>query len=173
LRSFDHIALTREIIAQEKASGIDAIKADIALDLDINGIDTIKDDSVTVTHLPTGDSRDFLAHKPKPKNFKEDKLGDIFAWNKNANKDAKHQKLNEVLSNFQGAGRKSNVPASVAEHGMMTGQSVSDQAWSGDDQSVVNNFVTEELYIHTKVFLHCPLLIIAHDCRWYICNLSN
>lgn len=154
MRSFDRIALTQEILAQEQASGIDTVKADIALDLDINGIDTIKDDSVTVSHLPVGDSLDFLAHKSKPaKNSKEDKLGDIFAWNKNANKDAKHQKLNEVLSNFQGAGKTSNVPASVAQQGMMTGQNVSDQTWSGNDQAAVKNFVTEELYIHSKVFL--------------------
>jgi len=88
-------------------------------------------------------------------------LNDIFAWNKNANMDAKHQKLNEVLSNFQGAGQKSNVPASVAQHGMMTGANVSDQTWSGDDQNVVKNFVTEELYIHSKVF--SPLSIVNYS----------
>lgn len=158
MRSFDRIALTKEIIAQEQASGVDTVKADIALDLDLNGVDSIKDDSVTVSHLPVGDSLDFLTHKKKvAQNSKEDNLGNIFSWNKNANSNDKHAKLNQVLSNYQGAVKESRVSASVAQHGMMTGQNVSEQGWSGDDKDAVKNFVTEELYIHSKVFQYFSL----------------
>lgn len=163
MRSFDRIALTKEIVAQEKASGIDTVKADIALDLDLNGVDSIKDNSVTVSHLPNGDSLDLPTHKVKPQkntNAKEKPLSNIFAWNEKDSSKDKHQKVNQVLSDFQDATKESQVPATLAQHGMMTGQNVYDQKWSGDDQDAVKNFVTEELYIHTKVSLCCPFLTI-------------
>ena len=153
MRSFDRIALTQEIIDQQRNSGIDAVKADIALDLDLNGVDSIKTDSVTVSAAPTGDNLDAVAHQTKAeKNVKEAKLGSLFAWDKKANSRDKHQKLSQVLSNFEGAIKDSQVSESVAEHGMMTGQNVYDQTWQGNDQDAVKNFVTEELYIHSKVF---------------------
>jgi hypothetical protein len=152
LRSFDRIALTQEIIAQEQASGINTVKADIALDLDVNGVDSIKDDSVTVSRLPIGDQFDFLVHKENPeKSSREDRLGDMFSWDQDSNPDDKHARLNQVLSDFQGAVKESQVSATIAEQGMMTGQNVFDQGWSGDGQDAVKNFVTEELYIHSKV----------------------
>jgi oligoribonuclease (3'-5' exoribonuclease) len=153
LRSFDRIALTQEIIDQQRKSGVDAVKADIALDLDLNGVDSIKTDSITVAAAPTGDNLDAVAHqKKKEKHVKEANLESLFAWGRKDDSRDKHQKLSNVLSGFEGAIKDSKVSESVAEHGMMTGQNVYDQTWQGKDQDAVKNFVSEELYIHSKVF---------------------
>ena len=153
MRSFDRIALTQEIIDQQRNSGIDAVKADIALDLDLNGVDTMKSESVTVSAASTGDSLDAVAHGRKAeKKVREADLGSLFAWDKKTNSTDKHRKLSQVLSNFERATKDSQVSESVAEHGMMTGQNVYDQTWQGNDQDAVKNFVSEELYIHSKVY---------------------
>jgi hypothetical protein len=167
LRSFDRIPLTQQLLDQEQKSGVDVIKADIALDLNLNGIDRLKDDNVTVSHLGNGDSMDCVAHHHAgpSQNHKETKLGDMFSWTDKTNQDAKYNQLNQVLSAYDGAATKSQVSGTVAEQGMMTGQNVYDQTWTGNSADAVKNFVTEELYIHTKVYLASAyLLIIAHDC---------
>ena len=154
MRSFDRIALTQDIIDQQHQSGVNAPVAVIALDLELNGVDFIKDNSFTVSSLPTGDSLDLVAHQPKRDSKAENQnLGTAFSWDGNATSDAKQQHLSQLLSDFQGAAEANHVSGSIAEHGMMTGQNVFDQAWKGDDQAAVKNFVSEELYIHSKVAL--------------------
>ena len=157
MRSFDRIALTQEIIAQQQNSGVNAVKADIALDLDLSGVNRIKSDSVTVSAAPIGDTFDAVAHQTKAqKNVKDHNLGSLFAWDGKTNSNDKHQKLNQVLSDFEGAIQDSRVAESVAQQGMMTGQNVFDQTWQGNDRDAVKNFVSEELYIHSKVVPFCP-----------------
>ena len=85
------------------------------------------------------------------KNHKDRKLGDLFSWNEKTSTDGKYKQVNQVLSNYESAMTPSGVADSVAEHGMMTGKNVYDQTWGGDSKEAVENFVTEELYIHTKV----------------------
>ena len=153
MRSFDRIALTKEIIDQQKNSGVNTVLADIALDLDLNGVDSIKSNSVAVSAAPTGDNLDAVAHQRKAeKKVKEANLGSLFDWDTKTNPHDKHQKLSQVLSAFDRAVKDPQVSESVAEQGMMTGQNVYDQTWHGNDQDAVKNFVTEELYIHSKVF---------------------
>lgn len=153
MRSFDRIALTKEIIDQQHNSGINAVIADIALDMDLNGVDSIKSDSVTVSAAPTGDNLDAVAHQRKAeKHVKETNLESLFNWDRKTNSHDKHQKLSKLLSDFDGAVKDSQVSETVAEHGMMTGQNVFDQKWQGNDQDAVKNFVSEELYIHSKVY---------------------
>lgn len=152
MRSFDRIALTQQLIDQEQKSGIDTVKADIALDLDLNGVDRIKDGNVTVSSLANGDSLDAATHHfvDNSKNHRDRKLGDLFSWNEKTSTDGKYKQVNRVLSDYEGAMTPSGVLDSVAEHGMMTGKNVYDQTWGGDPKEAVENFVTEELYIHTK-----------------------
>ena len=83
---------------------------------------------MTVSAVPTGDTLAAVAHQIKAqKNVKDHNLGSLFAWDGNSNSDDKHHKLNQVLSDFEGAIQDSRVSESVAEHGMMTGQNVFDQ----------------------------------------------
>jgi hypothetical protein len=155
LRSYDRIAFTQQIIDQEHKSGIDTVKADIALDLNLNGIDRVKGEQVTVSALPNGDALDTVAHQAdRSKDHKLGQLGDMFSWNDKTDMNSKYQKLNQTLSNFESAVVPSGVTDTVAENAMMTGQNVYDQKWGGNSQDAVKNFVTEELYIHTKVCLH-------------------
>lgn len=153
MRSFDRIALTQQLIDQEQKSGVDAVKADIALDLDLHGVDRIKDGNVTVSSLANGDSLDAATHHMvnTSKNHNDRKLGDLFAWNDKTSTDGKYKQVNQVLSDFEGAMTPSGVSDSVAQQAMMTGRNVYDQTWGGDSKEAVQNFVTEELYIHTKV----------------------
>jgi hypothetical protein len=155
LRSFDRIAHTRGIIDQEQKSGVDTVKADIAFDLDLNGIDRIRNGKVTVSSLQNGDPLDSVAHGKAgvAKASKLNQLSDIFSWDDKTDNHEKYLKLNQVLSQFESAISEPKISESVAEHGMMTGQNVFDQKWKGDEKEAVKNYVTEELYIHTKVFL--------------------
>ena len=80
------------------------------------------------------------------------------------NTEGKYHEVNQVLSKYEAAMKPSNVSETVAEHGMMTGKNVYDQGWGGNSSDAVKNFVTEELYIHTKVFLYCRIsLTLAYD----------
>jgi phospholipase D1/2 len=153
LRSYDRIALTQEIVEKEKKSGIDTLKADLALDLDLIGVDKIKNQQVTVSSLAAGDSLDAVAHSdPHPSKSGDIKpFEDLFSWNRTADVQKKNDVLNTVLSRFEQAGSESPVSDSIAEQAMMTGREVWDEKWVGDDKEAVKNFVTEELYIHTKV----------------------
>lgn len=169
MRSFDRIALTQEIIDQVHESGIDATKADIALDLDLNG-DSIQSQSVVISSAANGDALDHVAHQSgkTAKTSMVSKVGDIFAWNSATSTEGKHRKVNQILSSFERSMTESRVSPSIAQHGMMTGSQVSDQYWRGDDQAEVKNFITEELYIHTKVYLIMLLLNIAYDRRRFL-----
>ena len=159
LRSFDRIPLTKQIRQQEAKSGIDTLKADIALDLNLSGLDSIENEHLTVSSVSQGDALDSIAHnkaKP-PKNGSIHKFDDIFHWDKSASPKGKQDKLNEVLSQFQDAGTQAAVSNTIAAEAMETGHNVTEHSWKGDEQEAVKNFVTEELYIHTKVyqFTHC------------------
>jgi hypothetical protein len=166
LRSFDRIPLTQEVKNQEKKSGIDTVKADIALGLDLNGLDSFGHQGVGVAPSPTGDSMDAVQHDTdktkfqqkilRPKNTrkptdKSDGLAEIFDWNESTDSKGRQEKLNQVLSTFEKASTNVKVSESVAQHGMMTGENVYDESWNGDASDAVKNFVSEELYIHTKV----------------------
>lgn len=163
MRSFDRIPLTQQLVDQEQRSGVDVVKADIALDLSLNGIDRVKDENITVSDLGNGDSMDSVAHHHfgPSQNHKEKKLGDMFSWTDKTNQDAKYKQVSQVLSAYEGAATPSQVSGTVAEQGMMTGKNVYDQTWTGDSADAVKNFVTEETYIHTKVYLGCVYSLIC------------
>jgi hypothetical protein len=159
LRSFDRIPYTQAIKDQQAKSGIDTVKADIAMGMDLNGLDTF-DKGVAVTNLGKGDSLDHVRHKSDsaqssttPAAPKKSGVSDLFGWDDNTDDKSKQEQLNKTLSAFEGAGSKPTVNPTIAQQGMMTGANVSDEIWSGTDQEAVRNFVTEEVYIHTKVGL--------------------
>jgi hypothetical protein len=160
LRSFDRIPFTQDIINQENNSGISTVKADIALTLDLNGLDSFSDGKVSLSSLPNGDPLDNVSHRDnvryhfsgdRRRNTNSSNLGAIFSWTDRTNSEGKSQSLKKVLSDFEKGGKDSKVSESIAEQGLMTGKSVSDQTWKGDDKEAVKNFVSEECYIHTKV----------------------
>jgi phospholipase D1/2 len=174
LRSFDRIPLTQQVKNQEKKSGIDTVKADIALGLDLNGLESFGNQGVGVASSPTGDPMDAIRHETdkgklqqkilRPKNTKKpagqtDGLGEMFNWNESTDSKGRQQKLNQVLSSFEGASTGVKVSETIAQHGMMTGENVFDERWNGDESEAVKNFVSEELYIHTKV----PLFLTFAD----------
>jgi len=150
-------------VDQEQKSGVDAVKADIALDLDLHGVDRIKDGNVTVSSLANGDSLDGATHHSvnTSQNHKDCKLGDLFAWNDKTSTDGKYKQVHQVLSDYEGAVTPSGVSDSIAEQAMLTGKNVYDQTWGGDSKEAVQNFVTEELYIHTKVSHSYHISLIA------------
>jgi hypothetical protein len=142
---------------QQTKSGIDSVKADVALGLDLNGLDSFGE-GVAVTNLGTGDSLDRVRHKhgnPAPQVSPASKagMGGLFGWDDKSDDKTKQAQLDKTLSAFTAAGSKTTVKPTIAEAGMMTGANVSDDQWSGDDQEAVKNFVSEEVYIHTKVTL--------------------
>jgi phospholipase D1/2 len=158
LRSFDRIPLTPKIINQEHQSGIDTAKADIALGLDLNGLDSFGKQDVRVSSSPTGDSMDSIAsHSQRqrgnqgPTTPKTNGLSEIFNWSDKTKPEGKQQNVKDVLTNFENAGQEGNVTETISQHGMMTGTNVFDESWDGDQKQAVKNFVSEELYIHTKV----------------------
>jgi phospholipase D1/2 len=174
LRSFDRIPLTQQVKNQEKKSGIDTVKADIALGLDLNGLESFGNQGVGVASSPTGDSMDAIRHETdkgkrqqkilRPKNTRKpagqtDGLDEMFDWNESTDSKGRQQKLNEVLSSYEGASTGVKVNETIAQHGMMTGENVFDERWNGDESEAVKNFVSEELYIHTKV----PLFLAFAD----------
>lgn len=155
LRSFDRIPMTKQIRQQEAKSGIDTLKADIALDLNLSGLDSVDSEHLTVSSVSQGDALDSIAHnkaKP-PKNSSVHKFDDMFHWDKATGKKGKQEKVDEVLSQFQDAGTQAAVSNTIAAEAMETGHNVTDHVWKGDEQEAVKNFVAEELYIHTKVHL--------------------
>jgi phospholipase D1/2 len=169
LRSFDRIPYTQQLKDQQTKSGIDSVKADVALGLDLNGLDSFGE-GVAVTNLGTGDSLDRVRHKhdnPAPQISPPGKagMGGLFGWDDKSDDKTKQAQLDKTLSAFTAAGSKTTVKPSIAEAGMMTGANVSDEQWSGDDQEAVKNFVSEEVYIHTK-------LMIVDD-RVVICGSAN
>lgn len=137
------------------------MKADVALGLDLNGLDSFSNEGIAVSNLGTGDSLDNVRNQtgkadagaaaPAPN---QTGLGEVFGWAEGTDDKTKHDAVNQTLSAFEGAGSKGTVQSSVAQHGMMTGANVSDEAWSGDPKEAVKNFVSEEVYIHTKVSYH-------------------
>ena len=158
LRSFDRIPLTQQIVNQEHNSGIDTVKADIALSLDLNGLESFGKHDVGVSSLPMGDPMDSLHYGSKTPSKAQRKqatqtngLSEMFDWNDKTKPAGKQQKLDEVLSNFESAVQEGKVSDTVSQHGMMTGTNVFDERWDGDEKQAVKNFVSEELYIHTKV----------------------
>lgn len=163
LRSFDRIPLTQGIVKQEKVSGIDTVKADIALGLELNGLGSFGKQDVSVSSSPTGDPMDYITldatkgargmRKPVATNprSKMNGLSEMFDWNDSTKQEGKKQKLSQVLSSFDNAAQEGKVSETVSQHGMMTGQNVFDEKWDGDEKEAVKNFVSEELYIHTKV----------------------
>jgi hypothetical protein len=161
LRSFDRIPLTQQIKDQQTNSGIDAVKADVALGLDLNGLDSFSNEGFAVSSLGTGDSLDDARRQTgkaqagvaAPATNKTG-LGEVFGWDEGTDNKTKHEAVNQTLSAFTDAGTKGTVKSSVAQHGMMTGTNVFDEVWNGDPKEAVKNFVSEEVYIHTKVSYH-------------------
>jgi len=164
LRSFDRIPLTQQIINQEHASGIDTVKADIALGLDLNGLDSYGKQDVGVSSCPTGDAMDSITYDlphlqaNRKQATTTNGLGEMFDWSDETEPETKQQKVTEVLTKFENAMEPppaaGKVSGTVSQHGMMTGTNVFDEAWIGEKQEAVKNFVSEELYIHTKVTPH-------------------
>lgn len=160
LRSFGRIPLTQQIINQEQSSGIDTVKADIALALDLNGLESFGKQDVSVSSSPMGDPMDSITYDPahlkanRKQTTTTNGLSEMFDWSEKTKPDGKQQKLNEILTKFEnavqpaGAGK---VSETVSQHAMMTGTNVFDEGWDGNEQEAVKNFVSEELYIHTKV----------------------
>ena len=163
LRSFDRIPLTEGIVKQEQMSGIDTVKADIALGLELNGLGSFGKQDVSVSSSPMGDAMDDVhfdatkgAHGVRKlatttSRSKMNGLSEMFDWTDSTEQEGKIQKLNQVLSSFDNAAQEGKVSGTVSQHGMMTGQNVFDEKWTGDEKEAVKNFVSEELYIHTKV----------------------
>jgi phospholipase D1/2 len=152
LRSFDRISLTNEILHQQYSSGIDSVKADVALSLELQGMDSFSGNTVSFSKSASGDALDSVTHAEQKPTHKESKeLGDIFGWDAGTNVHDKDQKLKKLLSDYEKQGTDAKVSESIADQGMMTGTNVSDQAWAGEGEQAVKNFVTEELYIHAKV----------------------
>jgi len=85
----------------------------------------------------------------------------MMGWDENSDDKGKQAQLDKTLSAFEGAGSDATVKDSVAAHGMMTGANVSDELWSGNDQEAVRNFVSEEVYIHTKLMIVDDRVVIV------------
>jgi phospholipase D1/2 len=166
LRSFDRIPLTDGIVKQEQVSGIDTVKADIALGLELNGLGSFGKQDVSVSSSATGDPMDdiTLGASKGPQGVrklattmsksKTSGLNEMFDWNESTKPEGKIQKLSQVLGSFDNAVQEGKVSETVSQHGMMTGENVFDQKWDGDEKEAVKNFVSEELYIHTKVIVY-------------------
>jgi hypothetical protein len=159
LRSFDRIALTPQRIQHLQQAGLDIVSADVALDMKVNG--HIKDEHVSnvqVVQTPLGDLQGQIIHPPK-KATKGTSLQDMFGLEKNASAADVEKAVDSAWDKLTGAPKTpSMIPPTIAKHGLL-GESGEDMSeiWTGDQQNAIRNFVTEELYIHTKVH---PILVL-------------
>ena len=154
MRSFDRIALTPQRLQHLKDAGLDVVSADVALDMKVNG--HIKNENISniqVVQTPNGDLQGNVVHAQK-KTSLATSLQDMFGLQKNASTQDVNNAVESAWNKLTGAGKKPSMESpTIARHGLMTGKPVSSEVWTGDQQDAIKNFVTEELYIHTKVSL--------------------
>jgi hypothetical protein len=167
LRSFDRIALTPQRLQHLQQAGLDVVSADVALDMKING--HVKDEhgsNVQVMQTPHGDLQGQIVHPPQ-KSTTGTSLQDMFGLERNATAADVGKAADSAFDNLTRTEKApSMIPPTIADHGLLGGggQDMS-EVWTGDQQDAIKNFVSEELYIHTKVHLLLrPGLILAHDC---------
>lgn len=128
--------------------------------MQVNG--HVKDErvhNVQVVQTPNGDIQGNLVHGPNTTS-KGTSLQNMFGLGNQASSQDVNNAADSAWDKLTGAGKKpSMVSPTIAKHGLMTGEQVSSEVWDGDQQDAVRNFVTEELYIHTKV--HLTLMTLA------------
>jgi hypothetical protein len=79
----------------------------------------------------------------------------MFGLERNANAADVGKAVDTAFDKLTGTEKApSMIPPTIADHGLLGGggQDMS-EIWTGDQQDAIRNFVTEELYIHTKVHL--------------------
>jgi len=173
LRSFDRIAYSQQLKQQEEDSGVDFLQADMALGLNIQKQSNFELTSQTVigySPLGAGDALDRVTHEiheltlhdtstPKKKQ-KQFSVDEFFGFGKDGNSmKSTEEKVRGVVDQFVAqAGKEDKVDATVAQHALESSRNVIDAGLIGDEKDVVKNFVSEELYIHTKV--HCSLTVL-------------
>ena len=142
LRAYDRINKTTELVAQEERSGVkyqDVQRAE-AEEIMSEGV-----------HPKIGNAGD-----KKEKDTQGDEV-----------KESLMEKLRrfEAQRNPSKSEDKTGSANSIAKTAMLNGGKASEQPWEGDPESEKENYVQEELYIHSK------LLIV--DDRTVICGSSN
>ncbi|KAL3427213.1 phospholipase [Phlyctema vagabunda] len=155
LRSYDRLNVTPKIKRQEEAAGVSyqdvqRAEADEIMGGDVNDATDSSDDDNIDLHLDK---------KKRPKVHKSNS-GDE---KREVNTDAK-RKWEEKASDV-GNDKAPESTDSVAKNAMHETPSVVDEAWEGDLDTEVDNWIQEELYIHGKV------LIV--DDKTVICGSSN
>lgn len=155
LRSYDRVAKTRAIKETEEATGIKYadVQRGAAEELMPSAIHQERDRGERRSFSP---KREKTARERTEKETEEDEEAK-----------AKKDKFEETLR-----GREKDparISATVAHHAMadgIEGEGLKDEPWDeGDEQTEVENWIQEELYIHSK-------LLIADD-RVVICGSSN
>jgi len=149
--------LTPQRLQHLQDAGLDVVSADVTLDMKVNGhIKNQHVSNVQVVQTPNGDLQGNVVHTPE-KTSLATSLQEMFNLRKTASAQDVNNAVESAWNKLTGAGKKpSMVSPTIAQHGLMTGKQVSSEVWVGDQQDAIKNFVTEELYIHTKVPLAHP-----------------
>ena len=167
LRSFDRIAITEKLLDRAKISNIGLKEADLALDDQMTGQgDSGRDFAVT----PRGDPMTIVTKRadedPSTAKPLQDEIAggnelDTAHTDSTTHKGAESSKI--LVEAYSGAAEAEIVPATIAGYAMEASGDVSDRGnphrtrsksdWIASDINPVQNFVSEELYIHSKVYL--------------------
>jgi phospholipase D1/2 len=150
LRSYDRLNRTPAIAQKEKESGVKYQEVQRAEAEEVMG------EGIHGTNDPTESGRD--THMGSKSDQDKEK------------KTEEAEKAMEAKRRFDEAGPKgteddTKAVYSVAHHAMAETGQLTDQPWDGDLETEVQNWIQEELYIHSK-------LLIADD-RIVVCGSSN
>ncbi|KAL1961371.1 hypothetical protein VTO42DRAFT_99 [Malbranchea cinnamomea] len=160
LRAYDRLNRTRTLIEQEKNSGVkyqDIQRAE-AEDIMGEGLHPAADeDDDDKKH--NREKRHIMAMKRKNKQQSAESATDEDTKSEFIGRKQKFEAQRE-----EDAGQEASVD-SIAEDAMLNGGKVSEEPWDGDPDVERENFVQEELYVHSK-------LLIADD-RIAICGSAN
>lgn len=143
LRAYDRLNRTAALIEQEEKSGVkyqDIQRAE-AEEIMSEGVHPITEES------------------DADKNNSKERVDETRA------KLAERRKEFEAQRESAGLNRETTSVDSIAKDAMLNGGKVSEEAWEGDTNIERENFVQEELYVHSKV-------LIADD-KIAICGSAN
>ncbi|KAJ2905464.1 hypothetical protein MKZ38_005340 [Zalerion maritima] len=146
LRSYDRVNKNPVIQEQEEKSGVNYQEVQRA------NAEEIMSEGIHGTKEPGGERDE---HMGTPQDQSDGKT-------------TEGQEAIKAKKKFEAAkpdGRETTTPYSIAHHAMAGTQPVSHEPWDGSDRDEVNNWIQEELYIHSK------LLIV--DDRVVVCGSSN
>jgi phospholipase D1/2 len=187
LRSFDRIAMSQQLKRQENETGITFLQADLALGLDIqHNSDLVLSPQTLIGYspLPAGDALDLITHNlqklmlhgtlPPELKAKQSSVEDFFGFHKNGKSTA--DKVHDVVEQFCAeAAAQDEVDWTVAQHALESKETAIDLEWVGDERDAVKNFVSEELYIHSKVMIVDGIAVVGALTvdRKVICGSAN